>query len=162
MSPLFTGLSCIPTVDPSIGNCTQGTYPEYVVNARSVRDVQAAVNFARNTNIRLVIKNTGHDFAGKASGKGSLSIRTHMLKDIQFVEEYVSRGYTGPAFRVGSGVQTREIYAAAHQRGHLVVGGEGQVDLSFYLFLNMSLHLTRRIRLLVMQAATFKEAVTPL
>jgi hypothetical protein len=36
--------------------CTQGGYPTYVVNASTVRDVQAAVNFARNNNIRLNIK----------------------------------------------------------------------------------------------------------
>ncbi len=40
----------------STGNCTQGGYPTYVVNATSVKHVQAAVNFARNNNIRLVIK----------------------------------------------------------------------------------------------------------
>ncbi|KAF8579721.1 hypothetical protein K439DRAFT_1394398 [Ramaria rubella] len=125
MSPLYTGLSCLPTSDPIAGNCTQGTYPNFVVNARSVRDVQAVVNFARNANIRLVIKNTGHDFSGKASGKGSLSIRMHMFKDIDFIESYESEGYNGPAFRVGAGVQGRDIYAAAHSKGYAVVAGEG-------------------------------------
>lgn len=38
------------------GNCTQGGYPVYVVNATSVKHIQAAVNFARNKNVRLVIK----------------------------------------------------------------------------------------------------------
>lgn len=38
------------------GNCTQGGFPIYVVNATAVKHVQAAVNFARNKNIRLVIK----------------------------------------------------------------------------------------------------------
>lgn len=38
------------------GNCTQGGFPVYVVNATTVKHVQAAVNFARNKNIRLVIK----------------------------------------------------------------------------------------------------------
>jgi hypothetical protein len=38
------------------GVCTRGGYPEYVVNATTVKHIQAAVNFARNKNVRLVIK----------------------------------------------------------------------------------------------------------
>lgn len=49
------GATCPLSSDPQ-GNCTQGGFPEYVVNATSVKQVQAAVNFARNKNIRLVIK----------------------------------------------------------------------------------------------------------
>ena len=37
-------------------DCTGSGFPAYVVNATTVRDVQVAVNFARNNNIRLVIK----------------------------------------------------------------------------------------------------------
>lgn len=128
MSPLFTGLSCLPTSDPTFGNCTQGTYPIYVVNARSVWDVQSAVNFARNLNLRLVVKNTGHDFAGKATGRGSLSIRTHLFDDILFISKYTTSTYSGPAFKVGSGVQGRDLYKVAGQYGYAVVGGEGMVS----------------------------------
>lgn len=42
--------------------CTLGGFPEYVVNVTSAAQVQLAVNFARNLNIRLVIKNTGHEY----------------------------------------------------------------------------------------------------
>lgn len=49
------GSSCVATLTP-VGNCTQGGFPEYVVNATSAKHVQAAVNFARDNNIRLVIK----------------------------------------------------------------------------------------------------------
>lgn len=38
------------------GSCTQGGFPVYVVNATSIKHVQAAVNFARNRKLRLVIK----------------------------------------------------------------------------------------------------------
>lgn len=66
MSPLYTGNTCLP-VDGNVEgrNCTLGGYPVYVLTARNPRDVQAGVNFARNHNIRLIVKNTGHDFAGK-------------------------------------------------------------------------------------------------
>lgn len=49
------GSTCLPTEEP-VGNCTRGGFPEYVVNVTSVKHVQAAVNFARNKNVRLVIK----------------------------------------------------------------------------------------------------------
>lgn len=49
------GRTCALLMDP-VGNCTRGGFPEYVVNATSVKHIQAAVNFARNKNIRLVIK----------------------------------------------------------------------------------------------------------
>jgi hypothetical protein len=49
------GNTCPLTRNPT-GNCTRGGYPEYVVNATSARQIQIAVNFARNRNIRLVVK----------------------------------------------------------------------------------------------------------
>lgn len=50
-----TGSTCLPTLQPT-GNCTQGGLATYVVNATTIKHVQAAVNFARNRNLRLVIK----------------------------------------------------------------------------------------------------------
>lgn len=49
------GSSCVATLTP-VGNCTRGGFPEYVVNATAAKHVQAAVDFARNNNIRLIIK----------------------------------------------------------------------------------------------------------
>jgi FAD/FMN-containing dehydrogenase len=100
----------------------------YVVNATEPKHVQAAVNFARNTGVRLVIKNTGHDFLGKSGGKDALSIWTHNMKDIEYIEEYVDEklNWTGPAFKSGVGVQAFEIYKAAAEKGRIVVGGEGE------------------------------------
>jgi hypothetical protein len=96
----------------------------YAVNVSTVEQIQLAVNFARNKNIRLVIKNTGHCYLGKSLGAGALSIWTHNLKDIEFIENYKSKGgYTGPAFKVGAGVTVREIYKAAEKYGVTVSGG---------------------------------------
>lgn len=135
--PLYTGLACIPTSDPT-GNCTQGSYPVYVVDAGQTSDIQHAINFARDHNICLVIKNTGHDFAEKSAGFASLSIRTHHLKDITFIEHYgdESTPYSGPAFKAGAGVQTREIYAPAREHEVMIVGGEGEVT-SFLSHVNV-------------------------
>jgi len=55
MTSWAQGLTCVAASN-AVGNCTQGGFPEYVVNASSVRDVQLAVNFARNKHLRLNIK----------------------------------------------------------------------------------------------------------
>jgi hypothetical protein len=41
---------------PPLSQCKIASYPAYVVAASTVRDVQLAVNFARNNHIRLTIK----------------------------------------------------------------------------------------------------------
>ncbi|KDQ60709.1 hypothetical protein JAAARDRAFT_124199 [Jaapia argillacea MUCL 33604] len=125
MWPLHQGYSCIIPPESPTQTCTQGGYPIYVVNATSVRDVQLAINFARNLNVRLVIKNTGHDFSGKSAGFASLSVRTHGFKDLTYIANYGGTNYSGPAFKVGTGVQSAQIYAAARDRGLIVIGGEG-------------------------------------
>ncbi|ORY18324.1 hypothetical protein BCR34DRAFT_621454 [Clohesyomyces aquaticus] len=127
LSPIYTGLTCQPPSIYNSGNCTLGGYPSYVINVKNVLDIQVAINFARNDGVRLVVKNTGHDFSGKSTGAGALSIWTHNLKDIQYFDSYVDEsGYRGPAFKAGAGVQTSELYKAANDHGVVVVGGEGQ------------------------------------
>lgn len=54
-----------------------------------------------------------------------MSIRTHLLKDIEIIKSYNSKHYSGPAIKAGSGVQVSELYAAAHEAGLMAVGGEG-------------------------------------
>jgi hypothetical protein len=54
--------SCLP--DPNYP-CTGNGYPVYVVNASTPQSVQLAVDFARENNLRLNIKSTGHDFLGR-------------------------------------------------------------------------------------------------
>lgn len=127
-SPVAQGLTCsIPNLFDSRG-CTRGGFPKYVMNATEPKHVQLAVNFARNTGVRLVVKNTGHDFLGKSGGKDSLSIWTHWMKDIEYIEKYEdsNMGYSGPAFKAGTGVQAFEIYKAAAEKKRIVVGGEGE------------------------------------
>ncbi|KAF1841239.1 FAD-binding domain-containing protein [Cucurbitaria berberidis CBS 394.84] len=127
LSPIYQGLTCQPPSIYDIGNCTLGGYPARVIKAKTVSDIQCGINFARNDYMRLVVKNTGHDFAGKSAGYGALSIWTHGLKDIQFFEDYVDEpGYRGPAIKAGAGVQAFELYKFANERGVIAVAGEGQ------------------------------------
>ncbi|KAE8308541.1 hypothetical protein BDV41DRAFT_568109 [Aspergillus transmontanensis] len=125
MLPLYEGRTCMAPGYSYTNTCELGGYPTYVVNASTVAQIQLAVNFARNLNLRLVVKNTGHDFNGKSSGKGALSIWTHWFKDKAFYPQYkAANGYVGPAIKFGSGVQVWEAYEYAKSLGVSVVGGE--------------------------------------
>lgn len=125
MFTIWQGNTCRAITNPTT-KCTIGGYPVYVVNATNVAQIQLAVNFARSANIRLIVKNTGHDFNGKSGGAGALSIWTHHLKGTQYIPKYSDKTYSGPAFKAGSGVIAKELYAAANAQGLTVVGGEGQ------------------------------------
>jgi len=125
MSPVFSGDTCVPHYGNTTGAaCTQGGFPNYAVNVSTVAQVQLAVNFARNTGLRLVVKNTGHDFLGKSTGAGALAIWTHNLKSVSYIPEFRSAFYTGPALKLGAGVQVGELFAAADRYNVTATGGE--------------------------------------
>ncbi|KAJ0158908.1 putative FAD-linked oxidoreductase [Colletotrichum tanaceti] len=121
MAAFFANQSCDPFVDRT-ERCIIGTYVQYAVKAASSDDYVKTIKFAQDNNIRLVIRNTGHDYLGKSTGAGALALWTHHLNDISVVD-YKSAGYTGKALKVGAGVQAGEAQAAAHAKGLVVVGG---------------------------------------
>jgi hypothetical protein len=54
------------TAFPGVFKKLKGTEgPDFMVQAKTVEDVQKAVNFAREHNVRLSIITTGHDFHGR-------------------------------------------------------------------------------------------------
>ena len=71
-----------------------GGYSSYAVDMSNM-EIQLAVKFARNADIRLVVKSTGHDFNGKSTGAGALGIWTHNLKDIEYYN-YLGSSYQVP------------------------------------------------------------------
>jgi hypothetical protein len=52
--------SCNPITSRS-SPCLQGNYVDYAIEVHDSSDVVAGVKFAQGNNIRLVIKNTGHE-----------------------------------------------------------------------------------------------------
>jgi hypothetical protein len=122
MAPFFANQSCDP-FQPKERPCELGNYVRYAVDATGAGDIAAAVRFARARNIRLVIRNTGHDYLGRSTGAGALAVWTHHLKSVGVVD-YAGPHYRGKALRVGAGVQGYEVMQAAHRAGLAVVGGE--------------------------------------
>lgn len=122
MAPIFANESC----DPFTGRdaqCIIGSYVQYAVNATGASDYITTLDFARQRNIRLVIRNTGHDYFGKSTGAGAIALWTHNLKDIA-VLDYNSTAHTGKAMRMGAGVQASEAQALANAVGLVVVEGD--------------------------------------
>jgi FAD/FMN-containing dehydrogenase len=96
---------------------------QYAANVTSAADVKEVLKFAKSHNIRLVIRNTGHDYLGRSTGAGGVNLWTHNLKSIETIPSYVSKGYNGPAMRIGAGVQGFEAQNAAHESGYVIVTG---------------------------------------
>lgn len=121
--PDYNDDSCSPAAPDA--NCSTAGYPAYVINAINAADVQAGVNFAREHNVRLIVKATGHDWPGRSSGAGSLSIWTHNLRGIDVtMEDPVAVRYGGIAsVKIAAGHRWREIYAEAARNNVTVVGG---------------------------------------
>ncbi|KAH6665728.1 hypothetical protein B0J14DRAFT_705756 [Halenospora varia] len=127
--------SCLPTLPSPCGG--EG-YPVYVINATSKEDVKAGVDFAREHNIRLNVKSTGHDYLGRSTSPNSLSIWTHHLKGISISKSFKPQGCNFsievPAITAGGGNQMGEVNLAASQAGlYVLSGGSKTVSYGGYL-----------------------------
>lgn len=115
--------------------CTLISNPVYAINATSVQDVIEGVNFARERNVRLVIRNTGHDLLGRSTGGGSLEIWIRYLRTgLEWMDNFVGTngctdGYEGGAVRIGGGYVWADVNAEAEERGRIVVSGGDPVGL---------------------------------
>ncbi|KAE8382724.1 hypothetical protein BDV26DRAFT_277874 [Aspergillus bertholletiae] len=119
-----------PTGIPQ-GECDLGPAPVYTINATEPEDVAEGIQFAKTHNLRLVIKNTGHDLLARSQGYGSLQIWLKYIQEgIEYHEEYQSptdcehTNWAGSAFTVRGGYLWADLYAAAFERDLIVVGGQ--------------------------------------
>jgi len=99
----------------------------YAVAAKTTADVVAAVNFAREHNLRLVIKGGGHSYQGTSNAADSLLIWTRAMNDIAVHDAFVPLGTTTaaqPAVSVGAGAIWMHVYdAVTTKAGRYVQGG---------------------------------------
>jgi FAD/FMN-containing dehydrogenase len=101
----------------------------YAVAAAETADVVAAVNFARNHNLRLVVKGGGHSYQGTSSSADSLLIWTRAMDDIVLHDSFVPQGCAAvqpprPAVTIGAGARWGQVYDAVTTRaGRYVQGG---------------------------------------
>jgi len=100
----------------------------YAVAARQTSDVVAAVNFARDNNLRLVVKGGGHSYLGTSNAPDSLMIWTRFMDDITLHDDFVAQGCQDapqPAVTVGAGAIWMHTYNAVTTKGGRYVQGGG-------------------------------------
>ena len=99
----------------------------YAVAAKNAADVAAAVDFAREHNLRLVVKGGGHSYLGTSNAPDSLLIWTRAMNDIALHDDFVPRGCNTPpqpAVSVGAGAIWLHVYdAVTTKAGRYVQGG---------------------------------------
>ncbi|CAN7420070.1 FAD-dependent oxidoreductase [Duganella sp. LjRoot269] len=100
----------------------------YAVAAKTTADVVAAVNFAREHNLRLVVKGGGHSYQGTSDAPDSLLVWTRQMNDATLVPAFVAQGCSTapqPAVTLGAGAMWIDAYDAVTTRGGRYVQGGG-------------------------------------
>jgi FAD/FMN-containing dehydrogenase len=101
----------------------------YAVKARDASDVVASVNFARENNLRLVVKGAGHSYLGTSNAPDSLLIWTREMNRVTLHDAFVGKGCEGrsapvPAVTAEAGAVWIDLYnAVTMQAGRYVQGG---------------------------------------
>jgi FAD/FMN-containing dehydrogenase len=101
----------------------------FAVAAVSTADIVAAVNFARQHNLRLVVKGGGHGYQGTSNAPDSLLIWTRRMNAVTMHDAFVPQGchakQAQPAVNVGAGALWADAYEMVTTRGGRYVQGGG-------------------------------------
>lgn len=108
--------------------CGQGRISLYSAKVQTAEHIQQAVIFAQTHNLRLAIRNSGHDYIGRSTAPESLQIFTNGMKNITFVDDFVPTGAPpgaseGHAVTMAAGVDLAELYQAVGEKNRTVQGG---------------------------------------
>ncbi len=102
---------------------------EYVVEAKTTSDVVAAVNFAREHRLRLVVKGGGHSYLGNSAAPDSLLLWTKNMHAIQVQDQFIPSGCEStqtaqPVVAIEAGAIWGQIYnEVTTKNGRYVQGG---------------------------------------
>ena len=100
----------------------------YVVRARTAADVSAAVRFAAERRLRLVVKGGGHSYLGGSNAPDSLLVWTRDMEEITLHDAFTPQGSRSApvaAVSVGAGCTWGHVYDAVTTRGGRYVQGGG-------------------------------------
>jgi FAD/FMN-containing dehydrogenase len=120
-----------PALTQSLGwlDAWQSHPSVYAVAAQSTSDVVAAVNFARENRLRLVVKGGGHSYLGNSNAPDSLLVWTKHMHSIQVHEQFIPAGCettqaAQPAVTVEAGAIWGQVYnEVTTKNGRYVQGG---------------------------------------
>ena len=120
--------ACLPPFVYNGSNpCDVTPFAKYVVNASTADHVVTAIKFASDHNIRVSVKNTGHDYLGRSTSPG-FQIWTHHLKGLEFHPSFEAQHCFAcekvAAVTVHGGNQYGEVYNFTDQHDVVLAGGE--------------------------------------
>jgi FAD/FMN-containing dehydrogenase len=102
----------------------------YAVAAKSAADVVAAINFARQHHLRLVVKGGGHSYQGTSDSADSLLVWTRHMNQVRLHDAFVPQGCAGhiapqTAVDVEAGAMWIDAYNAVTTHAARYVQGGG-------------------------------------
>ena len=102
----------------------------YALAVSNAGDVVAAVNFARENHLRLVVKGGGHSYLGASNAPDSLLIWTRHLDELTSHDAFTPQGCEAdlapqPAVTVGAGAIWMHTYNEVTTKGGRYVQGGG-------------------------------------
>jgi hypothetical protein len=81
--------AALPGVVQGNSSDSNGPLPDYRFRVENACDVQTAVNFAREHNIRLTVITTGHDQQGRSDAGSGLIIDMSNLRGVRVLDSFV-------------------------------------------------------------------------
>lgn len=102
----------------------------YAVEPESAADVASAVNFAREKNLRLVVKGGAHSYLGQSNAPDSLLLWTRRMNSVRMHDDFVPQGCSGAvapqaAVSIGAGAKFIQLYDQVTTKGGRFVQGGG-------------------------------------
>ncbi|KAJ5263160.1 CAZyme family AA7 [Penicillium angulare] len=123
--------------NPSVlsDECYLGRLSSLYVDAHKAEHVITAIKFARLHNLRVSIKNTGHDYFGRSTSSQTLAIWIHNLKSMRYYANFTAHDCSAANGQnigeMGAGAQAADLYKYFQKFDMDVTGGnEGSVGLA--------------------------------
>lgn len=109
------------------GSCSLAGLASYYVDVHNTSDISLTLRFAKMHNIRISIKNTGHDYYGRSSVPNTLAIWTHNLDNLKFYANFTANNCSAAnGQNVGeleAGVVAGDAYRFFNQLNMDITGG---------------------------------------
>ncbi|TFB06091.1 putative FAD-linked oxidoreductase [Trichoderma ghanense] len=121
--------NCYPgIVPPQAPTCSLGRISPLYVDAETPADITATLAFTKKHGIRIVVKNTGHDYLGRSAAANTLGLRTRNMKNTAFKSSFTAHNCAASNKQnigiIGAGVNAEESLAFFDKHGMMVtVGG---------------------------------------
>ena len=128
-NPFFIGDQAAGTQSSGWLGAWNSAPSAYAVRAQGTKDVAAAVDFARDRKLRLVVKGGGHSYLGTSNSPDSLLVWTRSMNQVTLHDAFVPQGGEGraaplAAVSAGSGAMWIDLYdAVTTKAGRYVQGG---------------------------------------